>query len=81
VLSVVLVTMIINVLKVFDIILNMATGASVNATPTLALAIYEDGFTGGIHSGVSSAIAVVLFLLVIPAMVLNLKRIKGSNAD
>jgi len=77
VLAVVLVTMIINVLKVFDIVLNMASGASVNATPTLAVEIYNDGFTGGIHSGVSSAIAVILFLLVLPAMIMNLKRIKG----
>ena len=77
VLAVVLVTMIINVLKVFDIVLNMASGASVNATPTLAVEIYNDGFTGGVHSGVSSAIAVILFLLVLPAMIMNLKRIKG----
>ena len=77
VLAVVFVTMIINVLKVFDIVLNMASGSSVNATPTLAVEIYNDGFTGGVHSGVSSAIAVILFLLVTPAMILNLKRIKG----
>lgn len=77
VLAVVFVTMIINVLKVFDIILNMASGSSVNATPTLAVEIYDLGFTGGVHSGVSSAIAVILFLLVTPAMILNLKRIKG----
>jgi alpha-glucoside transport system permease protein len=77
VLAVVFVTMIINVLKVFDIVLNMASGSSVNATPTLAVEIYNDGFTGGVHSGVSSAIAVILFLLVTPAMIMNLKRIKG----
>lgn len=77
VLAVVFVTMIINVLKVFDIVLNMASGSSVNATPTLAVEIYDDAFTGGVHSGVSSAIAVILFLLVLPAMIMNLKRIKG----
>ena len=77
VLAVVFVTMIINVLKVFDIVLNMASGSSVNATPTLAVEIYDDAFTGGVHSGVSSAIAVILFVLVLPAMIMNLKRIKG----
>ncbi len=77
VLVVVFVTMIINVLKVFDIILNMAPGASQGDANTLALAIYNDGFTGGIHSGLASAIAVVLFILVIPAMLFNLKRIRG----
>jgi alpha-glucoside transport system permease protein len=78
VLVVVFVTMIINVLKVFDIILNMAPGSSQGAANTLALAIYNDGFTGGIHSGLASAIAVVLFILVIPAMLFNLKRIRGG---
>jgi alpha-glucoside transport system permease protein len=77
VLVVVFVTMIINVLKVFDIIINMAPGASQAASNTLALAIYNDGFTGGIHSGLASALAVILFLLVIPAMLFNLKRIRG----
>jgi alpha-glucoside transport system permease protein len=77
VLAVVFVTMIINVLKVFDIILNMAPGSSQGDANTLALAIYNDGFTGGIHSGLASAIAVILFILVVPAMVWNLKRVKG----
>ena len=77
VLIVVFVTMVINVLKVFDIILNMAPGSSQAAASTLALEIYNDGFTGGIHSGLSSAIAVILFLLVVPAMLFNLKRLRG----
>jgi alpha-glucoside transport system permease protein len=77
VLVVVLVTMIINVLKIFDVILNMAPGSSQGDASTLALAMYNDGFTGGIHSGLSSALAVILFLLVIPAMVSNLRRIRG----
>jgi alpha-glucoside transport system permease protein len=77
VLTVVFVTMVINVLKVFDIILNMAPGSSQGPATTLALSIYNDGFTGGIHSGVASAIAVILFLLVIPVMFWNLKKIKG----
>src|SRR6202171_2760666 len=77
VLVVVLVTMIINVLKIFDIILNMAPGSSQGDASTLALAMFNEGFTGGIHSGLASAIAVILFLLVIPAMVANLRRIRG----
>jgi alpha-glucoside transport system permease protein len=79
VLTVVFVTMVINVLKVFDIILNMAPGSSQGPATTLALSIYNDGFTGGIHSGIASAIAVILFILVVPAMLWNLKKIKGGN--
>ncbi len=77
VLVVVLVTMIINVLKIFDVILNMAPGSSQGDASTLALAMFNEGFTSGIHSGLASAIAVILFLLVIPAMVANLRRIRG----
>lgn len=77
VLTVILVTMVINVLKVFDIILNMAPGSSQGAANTLALEMYNDGFTGGIHSGLASAVAVILFILVVPAMLFNLKRIRG----
>lgn len=77
VLVVVFVTMIINVLKVFDIIINMAPGASQGDASTLALEIYNSGFSGGIHSGISSALAVILFLLVIPAMISNVRRIRG----
>jgi alpha-glucoside transport system permease protein len=76
VLIVVFVTMVINVLKVFDIILNMAPGSSQAASSTLALQMYNSGFSGGIHSGLASAIAVILFLLVVPAMLFNLRRLR-----
>jgi len=64
--DVVFVTMVINVLKVFDIILNMARSSQV--PHHIGAVIYNDGFTGGIHSGIASAIAVILFLLVVPIM-------------
>ena len=77
VLIVVLVTMLINVLKIFDIILNMAPGSSQGDANTLALAMYNFGFTGLGNWGLASALAVILFILVIPAIVLNLRRIRG----
>ncbi|HZK74471.1 MAG TPA: ABC transporter permease subunit [Clostridia bacterium] len=78
VLIVVIVTMLINVLKIFDIILNMAPGSSQGDANTLALAMYNFGFTGGLGNwGLASALAVILFILVIPAIVLNLRRIRG----
>ena len=75
VLVVVLVTMIINVLKVFDIIVNMAP--SVSQANTLAVALYDYGYASvpG-DNGLASAIAVILFLLVIPVIYINLKRIR-----
>ena len=79
VLTVVFVTMVINVLKIFDIVINMAPGSSQQQANTLALSIYNDGFTSGIHTGLASAIAVVLFVLVVPAMLWNLKKLKASG--
>jgi alpha-glucoside transport system permease protein len=79
VLTVVFVTMVINVLKIFDIVINMAPGSSQQQANTLALSIYNDGFTSGIHTGLASAIAVVLFVLVVPAMFWNLKKLKASG--
>jgi alpha-glucoside transport system permease protein len=81
VLVVVVVTMVINVLKIFDIIINLGADTSEpgGQSSTLASDIYYKGFTNGIHTGLASALAVILFILVIPAMLFNLKRIKGTK--
>lgn len=78
VLIVVLVTMIINVLKIFDIIINMPPGTSQGDASTLALAMFNTGFSPNPNTGLASALAVILFLLVIPAMLFNLRRIRGG---
>jgi alpha-glucoside transport system permease protein len=75
VLVVVLVTMIINVLKVFDIIVNMAPSTS--QANTLAVAMYDYGFASSpSNNGLASAIALILFVLVMPVIYINLKRIR-----
>jgi alpha-glucoside transport system permease protein len=76
VLVVVFVTMLINVLKIFDIILNMAAPSSQAGASTLAVDIYND-FSTPTGQGLAAALAVLLFILVIPAMLFNLKRIRG----
>jgi alpha-glucoside transport system permease protein len=69
--------MLINVLKLFDIIINMAPGSSQGDANTLALAMYNYGFTGSGNYGLASAIAVILFILVVPAMLFNIRRLRG----
>lgn len=76
VLSVVFVTMIINVLKVFDIVYALAPQSEYQNANVLALAMYFTAFQGGGNFGVGSAIAVLLFLLVIPVLLLNIRRFK-----
>jgi alpha-glucoside transport system permease protein len=76
VLTVVLVTMFINVLKVFDLVITLAPGSSQNAANVIALAMWRTSFGGVNDFGVGSAIAVFLFLLVIPVLALNIKTFK-----
>jgi alpha-glucoside transport system permease protein len=79
VLSVVFVTMIINVLKVFDIVLSLAPESSQASANVIALAMWRTAFGGVNDFGTGSAIAVFLFLLVIPVLFLNIKRFKGNQ--
>jgi alpha-glucoside transport system permease protein len=76
VLSVVFITMIINVLKVFDIVYALAPESSQSSANVLAFAMYQTAFSGGGNFGVGSAIAVLLFLLVLPVLLLNVRRFK-----
>jgi alpha-glucoside transport system permease protein len=79
VLSVVFITMIINVLKVFDLVITLAPGSSQNAANVIALAQWRTSFGGINDFGTGSAIAVLLFLLVVPVLALNIKRFRGEQ--
>ena len=76
VLSVVFITMLINVLKVFDIVLSVAPPAAQDDANVIALAMWRTSFGGVNNFGLGSAIAVFLFLLVIPIIALNIRRFK-----
>lgn len=78
VLGVVFVTMLINVLKIFDIVFVMADGALQDEANVIALEMYRTAF-GAQNFGLGSAIAVLLFILVIPIMLLNIKRFRRDN--
>jgi alpha-glucoside transport system permease protein len=80
VLSVVFITMIINVLKVFDIILSVAPQSSQDDANVIALAMWRTSFGGVNDFGLGSAIAVFLFLLVLPVLALNIRRFKREES-
>ncbi|ANP57134.1 ABC transporter permease [Streptomyces griseochromogenes] len=75
VLAVVTVTLMINVLKVFDLVYIIAPGSSQDDANVLALELYRKGFSEG-RPGIASAIAVFLLLLVIPVMLFNIRRLR-----
>ncbi|RSN62260.1 MULTISPECIES: carbohydrate ABC transporter permease [Actinomadura] len=77
VLMVVMVTLVINVLKVFDLVYIIG-GGDPNAS-VLALEMWTESFGGGNDQGAGSAIAVLLFLLVLPAMLFNIRRMRQER--
>jgi alpha-glucoside transport system permease protein len=75
VLSVVFITMVINVLKVFDIVIALAPESTQSNASVIALAMWRTAFSG-FDFGTGSAIAVFLFLLVLPVLALNIRRFR-----
>ncbi len=79
VLVVVTVTLMINVLKIFDLVYIIAPGDSQQDANVLALQLYLSSFGGGNNQGVGSAIGVILLLLVLPVMIFNIRRLRKEG--
>jgi len=75
VLSVVFITMIINVLKVFDVVLSVAPESTQSDANVIALAMWRTAFTEQ-KFGLGAAAAVFLFVLVLPVLALNVRRFR-----
>jgi alpha-glucoside transport system permease protein len=78
VLTVVFITMLINVLKVFDIVIALAPGSVQDDATVLALSMWRQAFTAN-DFGLGSAIAVFIFVLVIPILALNIRRFRSET--
>jgi alpha-glucoside transport system permease protein len=76
VLSVVFITMLINVLKVFDIVISVAPGSTQSDAAVIAVQMWRQSFGGVNDFGLGSAIAVFLFVLVVPVLMLNVRRFR-----
>jgi alpha-glucoside transport system permease protein len=70
------ITMLINVLKVFDVVLAVAPQSVQDDANVIALAMWRISFGGVNDFGLGSAIAVFLFLLVLPILLLNIRRFR-----
>jgi len=75
--TVVVTTMIINVLKIFDIVYVMTGGNY--GTEVIANRMYVEMYTS-YQPGRASAIAVILILVLVPAMILNIRRLRAQEA-
>jgi alpha-glucoside transport system permease protein len=76
VLSVVFITLLINVLKIFDIVIAVAPQSVQDDANVIALAMWRTSFGGVSDFGLGSAIAVFLFVLVVPILALNIRRFR-----
>lgn len=79
VLMVVLVTLIINVLKIFDLVYVIPPGTAKPAANVIAVEMWTQSFGGGNHYGLGSALAVLLLLVVLPSMITNIRRFKEER--
>ncbi len=75
--AVVITTMIINVLKIFDIVYVMTGGQY--GTQVIALSMYNQMYVSQ-NAGRATAIAVILILVIIPAMIYNIRRFQAQEA-
>ncbi len=79
VLLVVFVTMIINVLKVFDLVFIIAPGSVQPNANVIALEMWRVSFGGGNNQGLGSALAIFLLVLVVPFMIFNIRRFRRDD--
>jgi alpha-glucoside transport system permease protein len=75
--SIVSVWLFINVIKVFDIIYVMTDGGPGTSSRVIAYSMYKETFYGS--PGRGAAIAVIMLLLMLPVMVLNVKRFRSER--
>ncbi|PSK98043.1 alpha-glucoside transport system permease protein [Murinocardiopsis flavida] len=80
VLLVVFVTLMIYVLKIFDLVFIIAPGSVQSDANVLALEMWRVSFGGANDQGLGSALAVFLLLLVIPAMIFQIRRFRQENS-
>ncbi len=75
--TVVITTMVINVLKIFDIVYVMTGGNY--GTEVIANRMYQEQYTA-FQTGRAAAIAVVLIVVIVPAMIFNIRRFREQEA-
>jgi len=75
-LGVVATTMVINILKIFDVVYVM-TGGNYH-TSVVAMEFYNQLFNFG-NYGISSALAVLLTIVILPVMYINIRRLRAEE--
>ncbi|HKG56762.1 MAG TPA: sugar ABC transporter permease [Candidatus Limnocylindrales bacterium] len=75
--SVLAVTLIVNVIKLFDLIFVMTGGGPGSASRVVAFTMYQESFPSG-QFGKGAAVAVVMLIILVPLMIFNLRRFRTA---
>jgi len=75
--SVLAVTLIVNVIKLFDLIFIMTSGGPGTASRVVAFTMYQESFPSG-QFGKGAAVAVIMLIVLIPLMIFNLRRFRTA---
>ena len=76
--SVITTTMIINVLKAFDIVYIMTAGGPRGASRIIGFTMYWETFQNG-KPGYGAAVAVIMLLLMLPFVIINIRRYRQGE--
>ena len=79
VLTVVFITLVVNVLKIFDLVYVIPPGEAKPAANVIAVQMWTVSFGGGNNQGLGSALAVLLLVLVLPVMISNVRRFRQQG--
>jgi alpha-glucoside transport system permease protein len=76
--SVLAVTLVVNVIKLFDLIFVMTGGGPGTASQVIAFTMYQQAFGAG-QWGYGAAVAVVMLVLLTPVMIFNVRRFRAGS--
>jgi alpha-glucoside transport system permease protein len=76
--SVLAVTLVVNVIKLFDLIFVMTGGGPGTASQVIAFTMYQQAFGAG-QWGYGAAVAVVMLVLLTPIMIFNVRRFRSGS--
>ena len=76
--SVLAVTLVVNVVKLFDLVYVMTRGGPGTSSRVIAFSMYQEAFPGGLY-GKGAAVAVIMLLLLVPIMGINIRRFRADS--
>jgi alpha-glucoside transport system permease protein len=76
--SIVTIWLFINVIKLFDLIYVMTGGGPGTSSRVIAFTMYYESFPNG-QPGYGAAVAVIMLILVLPVMIVNVRRFRTSR--